>query len=196
MDKKIAIIGDGNVGQALADGLHRAGHEIRFGTTDPSQPVREAAEWADVIILAVPWKAASDVTQKIGNAADGKVVIDAINPLDPSRQDLAVGFSTSAAEEVQKMLPKAKVIKAFNTIFAQHMHTGKINGDRLTAYVAGDDADSKKIVMKLAEDIGFEAVDAGPLTTARYLEPEAMLHIFLAYKMGMGPNFGEKMVHQ
>ncbi len=94
------------------------------------------------------------------------------------------------------MLSKAKVVKAFNTVFAKHMHTGRINGDRLTVYVAGNDDNSKQEVMKLAEDIGFEAVDAGPLTSARYLEPEAMLHIFLAYKMGPGPNFGERMVHQ
>jgi len=190
---KIAIIGDGNVGSALGDALRRAGHEIRHGSTDPNQPVRAAAEWGEVVVLAVPWKNMTEVVKNLGNAANGKVVIDASNPIGPGMVS-AVGCDTSAGEEVQKMVPRAKVVKAFNTVFAQHMRTGQINGDRLTAYLAADDTESKRTVRQLAEQIGFEPVDAGPLKAARYLEQLALLNINMAYNLGMGPSFGVKLV--
>ena len=116
---KIAIIGKGNVGKALGDGLKRAGHEIRYGHRDPKEPIREAAERADLIILAVPYHATTDAAMEIGSAADRKVLIDVTNALDPYGK-LAVGFTTSAAEELQKLLPKSRVVKAFNTVFSQN----------------------------------------------------------------------------
>jgi hypothetical protein len=179
---RIAIIGDGNVGSALGEGLQRAGHEIRFGSTDPKQPVREAAAWGELVILAVPWGAMANAVQEAGEGLNGKTVVDVSNPIAPG-MELAVGMTTSAAEEVQKMAPRAKVVKAFNTVFAQHMRTGHIDGERLTALIAGDDAESKRVVMQLAEGIGFEPMDAGPLKSARYLEP-----------LGKGPGFGVRMV--
>ena len=112
---KIGIIGKGNVGNALATGLSRAGHEIKFGHRDPEEPVAEAAKWGEVIIFAVPHDAVADVAKAVGSAADGKVVLDVTNAIGDN-MGLAVGFSTSAAEELQKMLPKARVVKAFNTV--------------------------------------------------------------------------------
>ena len=114
---KIAIIGAGNVGRALGLGLKRAGHEIRYGHRDPKEPVREAAEWGDVIILAVPYHATRDAAKEIGSAADGKMLVDVTNALDQNG-NLAVGFTTSAAEELQKLLHKSRVVKAFNTVFS------------------------------------------------------------------------------
>jgi len=111
---KIAIIGKGNVGKALGHGLRRTGHEVRYGHRDPKEPVREAAEWGDVIILAVPYRATKDAAEEIGSAADGKVLIDVTNALDQNGK-FAAGFTTSAAEELQKLLPKTRVVKAFNT---------------------------------------------------------------------------------
>jgi predicted dinucleotide-binding enzyme len=105
-----------------------------------------------------------------------------------------MGFTTSAAEEIQKMLPKAHVVKAFNTVFAQNQSTGKIGGERLALFVAGDDVKAKKTVMQLGADIGFEPVDAGPLKAARYLEPMGMLMISLGYMLGMGTKIGFKLV--
>lgn len=116
---RIGIIGKGNVGTALATGLSRAGHEIRFGHRDPKEPVAEAAKWGEVIILAVPHSAAADVAKSVGSAVDGKTVIDVSNAVT-GNMELAIGFTTSAAEEIQKMLPKAHVVKAFNTVFAQN----------------------------------------------------------------------------
>ncbi len=116
---RLAIIGKGNVGTALGRGLSRAGHDIRFGHRDPREPVREAAEWGEAIILAVPFSAVNDVVRAVGPAADGKPLIDVTNALDEN-MELAIGFTTSAAEELQKRLPGARVIKAFNTVFAQN----------------------------------------------------------------------------
>ena len=190
---KIGIIGKGNVGSALAMGLSRAGHEIKFGHRDPKEPVAEAAKWGEVIILAVPHSAAADTTKAVGSAADGKTVIDVSNALTEN-MELAIGFTTSAAEEIQRMLPKAHVVKAFNTVFAQNQSIGKVGNEQLTLFVAGDDAKAKQTVMRLGKDIGFEPVDGGPLKAARYLEPMGLFMIRLGYVLGMGTKIGFKLV--
>src|SRR5262245_22625064 len=191
MSQKIAVLGTGKVGSALEAALSRAGHEVRSAKRGQIMPT---ASWADMIIVAVPFAAVQDVARELGHAADGKIVVDVTNSLTPDFQ-LAVGFTTSGAEELQKALPRAKVVKAFNTVFAQHLGTGKINGEVLTAFVAGDDAAARKTVLELAKAIGFDAVDTGPLTNARYLEPLAFLNIQLGWVLGNGPNVGFKFIH-
>lgn len=190
---KIAIVGKGNVGTAIGAGLNRKGHEIKFGHRDPKEPVAAAAIWGEVIILAVPYTEVQSATKEIGSAADGKTLIDATNAIGPDG-DLAVGFKTSAAEDLQKMLPKAHVVKAFNTVFAQNQNTGRIGNQQLTAFVAGDNSKAKQTAMQLTRDIGFDPVDSGPLKAARYLEPMAMLLINLGYAHKMGTNIGFKLV--
>jgi predicted dinucleotide-binding enzyme len=190
---KIAIVGKGNVGSALGTGLKRAGHEIRFGHRDPNESVLAATKWGEIVMLAVPFNAVRSTVQEIGSSADGKVLVDVTNALGPN-MELAVGFTTSGAEELQKMLPKARVVKAFNTVFAQNQSTGKLGQDSLTAFIAGDDSNAKQVVMQLAQDIGFEPVDVGPLKSARYLEPMAVLMIGLGYGMKMGTKMGLKLL--
>ena len=190
---KIGIIGKGNVGTAIATGLTRKGHEVKFGHRDPKQPVADAAKWGEVIILAVPYENVTDAAKSIGSAADGKVLLDVTNAIGDN-MNLAIGFSTSAAEEVQKKLPKAHVVKAFNTVFAANQSTGRIGNEKLTLFVAGDDAKAKQTVMQLGADIGFDPVDAGKLKAARYLEPMGMLMISLGYGLGMGTKIGYKLV--
>jgi predicted dinucleotide-binding enzyme len=190
---KIGIIGKGNVGSAIAAGLTRKGHEVKFGHRDPKEPVSEAAKWGEVLILAVPHSAAEDTAKEVGSAADGKTVIDVSNALTDN-MELAIGFTTSAAEEIQKKLPRAHVVKAFNTVFAQNQSVGRIGIEQLTLFVAGDDAKAKQTVMQLGADIGFDPVDAGPLKSARYLEPMGMLMINLGYGLGMGTKIGYKLV--
>ena len=190
---KIAIFGTGNVGSALARGLSRAGNEVQpIGATDRDTQ-RALARGADVIVLAVPFGALGDVAAALGDAADGKIVVDATNALDANMQ-LALGYTTSGAEELQRKLPAARVVKAFNTVFAQHMDTGKVAGQALTALVAADDAAAKDTVLGLARAIGFEPVDAGPLANARLLEPLAYLHIQLGYMLGLDTQIGFKLV--
>jgi predicted dinucleotide-binding enzyme len=191
---KVGIIGKGHVGSAIADGLTKKGHQIKYGHRDPKEPVSEAAKWGEIIVIAVPHEAVDDVVKEIGSLADGKVLLDVTNAVT-DELGLAVGFSTSAAEELQKKLPKARVMKAFNTVFAANQSTGKIDAEQLTLFVAGDDKKAKETVMQLGRDIGFEPVDAGPLKSARYLEPMAILLIDLAFGFGkMGTGIGYKLV--
>jgi predicted dinucleotide-binding enzyme len=190
---KIGIIGKGNVGTAIGTGLTRAGHQVKHEHRDPKEPVSEAAKWGDVLVLAVPYESVADAAREIGFMADGKVLIDVTNAVTDD-WGLAVGFSTSAAGELQKKIPKARVVKAFNTVFALNQSTGKVGKEQLTFFVAGDDGEAKAIVMQLGKDIGFEPVDAGPLKSARYLEPMAVLLMNLAFVLGMGVNIGYKLV--
>ncbi len=189
---RVAIIGKGNVGLAIAEGL-RGKHEVKFGHRNPKEPAAEAAKWGEIVVIAVPYSALKNVANELGSAADGKIVLDVTNAIAETG-DLAIGFRTSAAEELQKQLPKAHVVKAFNTVFARNQSTGKVGKEPLTLFVAGNDAEAKQVVMRLGQDIGFEAVDAGPLKAARYLEPMAMLIISLGYELGMGTNIGYKLV--
>lgn len=190
---RIAIVGKGNVGTAIATGLSQKGYEVRFGHRDPKEPVEDAAKWGEVIVLAVPFSEVKNAVKEIGSAADGKTLIDATNALGPSGE-LAVGFTTSGAEELQKVLPKARVVKAFNTVFAKNQSTGRVGNNQLTAFIAGDDLKAKRTVMQITKDIGFEPLDAGPLKAARHLESMAKLIIDLAYTRGMGTDIGFKLV--
>jgi predicted dinucleotide-binding enzyme len=190
---RIGIIGDGNVGGALARGLQRAGHDVKAVGKDKAA-VREAIAWADVVFLAVPFAAIDDVIEVAGSQLAGKTLVDVTNAL-AADMSLAIGFTTSGAETLQKKAPKARVVKAFNTVFAQHMDSGRLGDVPLTALVAGDDADAKKIVLDLAGEIGFDAVDAGPLVNARLLEPLGVLNIQLGYGLKMGTQVGFKFVH-
>ena len=193
MKTKIAIIGDGNVGSALNRGLERAGYEVQSVGNEPSR-VREIASWGEHIILAIPFAAVDDVLRNLGDAVNGKTLIDATNALTPDFQ-LAIGFTTSGAEELQKKAPSAKVVKAFNTVFAEHLATGEVNGAKLTLFAAGDDQPAKELVLAMGRDIGFDDVDAGPLHNARWLETLGYLNIQLGYMLKMGTKIGFKLVH-
>ena len=190
--KKIGIIGDGNVGSALARGMKRVGHDVRAVGKDKTA-VRETAGWADIVVLAVPFGAIGQVVNEVGDALAGKTVVDVTNALNPD-MSLAVGFTTSGAEELQRKVPDAKVVKAFNTVFAQHMSTGRLGNQSLTALVAADDSAAKASVLELAREIGYDAVDAGPLRNARLLEPLAQLNIQLGYMLKMGTQIGFKLL--
>jgi predicted dinucleotide-binding enzyme len=194
---KVAIIGAGNVGQALATSLVRAGHDVSLSASTPESAQAaatavgasvatsnaSAAAAADVTILAVPYVGAGQaVADEIRSAAVGRTVIDATNPIRPDYSGLATD-GRSGAEELQASLGGANVIKAFNTIFAanQANPTTDIDG-----YVAGDDAKAKATVMGLVESMGFSPVDVGPLSAARHLEGMAWLNIGLNASNGWG----------
>ncbi|MGE0867894.1 MAG: NADPH-dependent F420 reductase [Kofleriaceae bacterium] len=190
--QKIGIIGAGNVGSAIQRGLSRAKHEARAVGSVKAE-VRSTAEWADVVVLAVPFSALDDVATTIAALVNGKTVIDVTNALTKD-MSLALGYTTSGAEELQNKLAGARVVKAFNTQFAQQMDSGRLGDQRLTVFVAGDDADAKRTTMDLATAIGFDSVDAGPLANARLLEPLGYLNIQLGYVLGLGTQIGLKLV--
>jgi hypothetical protein len=189
---RIGIIGDGNVGGALARGLKRAGHDVRSAGKDRAT-IRDTAGWGEVVVLAVPFGALEDVVKTAGEVLDGKTVVDVTNALD-AEMNLALGYETSGVEELQRKLPRARVVKAFNTVFAQHMDSGKLGDQRLTAFVAADDTDARTAVLALARDIGFDAVDAGPLKNGRLLEPLGYFNIQLGYVLKMGTQIGLKLL--
>jgi 8-hydroxy-5-deazaflavin:NADPH oxidoreductase len=197
---KIAIIGAGNVGRALGGGWLRSGHTVWFGVPDPSdQKYRdlanvvapaEAAKGADAIVLATPWPATQAAVTGLGSLA-GRLVIDCTNPLGTGADglELVVGYSTSGGEMVAQWATGASVFKAFNTTGANNMADLSGYPMKPVMFVAGDDAARKPVVLGLARDIGFEAVDAGPLRIARLLEPYGMLWIDQAYSRGAGREF-------
>jgi predicted dinucleotide-binding enzyme len=188
---KISIIGKGNVGSALARRFGEAGHAVTVAdsSTAPDQVAAQVAE-ADVTVLAVPFPAVAQFDGTVKTALDGKIVIDVTNPLAGDFMSLTLGHTTSAGEENAAALPGAKVIKAFSTVFAGNMAQPNLGGDTLFLPVAGDDEAAKKTVLDLGMQLGFDAVDAGPLVNARYLEPAVELLIQLAYGGGLGAGIG------
>jgi 8-hydroxy-5-deazaflavin:NADPH oxidoreductase len=192
MKPKVGIIGHGNVGSALGRGLERAGYQVRAVGKEPGQ-VNETGQWADVVILAVPYGAIDDAIAELGGGINGKTLIDVTNALTADMQ-LASGCTASSAEALQQKSRGAKVVKAFNTQFAQHMDSGTVNGQQLTIFAAGDDATAKAQVIQMARDIGFDVVDAGPLQNARLLEPLGYFNIQMGYVLGLGTQIGLKLV--
>ena len=140
MKARVAIFGKGNVGGALRRGLERAGYEVK--AVGRGGPLRETAAWAEVVILAVPYGQLPAAVAAAGDALDGKAVVDVSNVVGKDLQPL-LGFSTSGAEELQAKAPRAKVVKAFNTVFAQHMDSGRLGERPLAALAAGDDEEAK-----------------------------------------------------
>jgi predicted dinucleotide-binding enzyme len=193
MKPKVGIVGDGNVGSALARGLTRAGYQVRTVGKSPGE-VQDMGTWADVVILAVPYGAIDDAIRELGDGIAGKTLVDVTNALTGDMQ-LASGCTTSGAEAVQQKARAAKVVKAFNTQFASHMDSGVVDGQQLTAFAASDDAEAKAQVIQMARDIGFDAVDAGPLQNARLLEPLGYFNIQLGYALGLGTEIGLRLVH-
>jgi predicted dinucleotide-binding enzyme len=192
MKPKIGIIGNGNVGSALARGLERAGYGVRAVGNEPAK-IKETGEWAEVVILAVPYGAVDDAIRELGASIQGKTLVDVTNALTEDMQ-LASGCTTSGAEHLQQIARGARVVKAFNTQFAGHMDSGRLDGQPLTVFAAGDDAQAKQQVIEMAKAIGFDPVDAGPLQNARLLEPLGYFNIQLGYVLGLGPKIGLKLV--
>jgi 8-hydroxy-5-deazaflavin:NADPH oxidoreductase len=211
-EMQIAIIGTGNVGSALGKRWGASGHDILFGVRDTTKPsvgsavaaaggharavsVREAAQAANLVVLATPFSATEAAITACGNLA-GKIVIDCTNPLLPNLGGLSVGHTDSAGEAVARWAKGAKVVKALNTTGSGNMLNPLYGSEKLSMFVCGDDAEGKKLVVGLVAELGFEPVDAGGLTQSRYLEPVAMLWISMAYRYGQGPNFGFRVVRR
>jgi len=209
---KIAVIGTGSVGGALGRRWSEVGHEVEFGSRDPQSEkvqqllgesngnlratdIRSAMESAEVIVLAVPWP---EVGKTLGAVEDlnDKVIIDCTNPINAQFDGLDLGFSESAGEKIAELAPGARVVKAFNTISSATMADPHYADHAATVFYCGDDDAAKEIVHQLCEELGLDAVDAGPLKTSRYLEPLAWLYIQLAIKHGWGSNCAFKILQR
>lgn len=199
---KIGIIGTGNVGMVL--GLHWVdrGHDVAFGSrradSEEMQAIKEkhgiemmkpvdAAEFAEVVVLAVPWTVTERVINSLGDLT-GKIILDCTNPLGP---DFSIDLSgVSGGEQVAEWAPGASVVKALNTTGSKNMGDPLYGEQRLAMLVCGDDAEAKQRVIMLTDDLGFDSIDAGPLSQSKYLEAMAFLWISQAYNQDWGPDFG------
>lgn len=189
---KIAIIGAGNVGKALARSAVKAGHEVTVTASDAANAKTaaeatgaragssnaEAVKDAEIVVVAVPYDKLGEVFRGLGSAVDGKIVVDATNHVNTQDPGAVLG-APSNAEEIQKRHPDVRVVKAFNYSFAARMAQPAVDGVKLDGFVAGDDKAAKEKVMELAGSIGYRPIDAGPLVMSRALEAMALLIISL-----------------
>ncbi len=183
----IALIGTGDVSAAFGPRLAQLGHQVIYGSRTPDRPdVREmlqatgsgasaalpdeAAARADIVMINVPWSVAEEVVLGLGDLA-GKIIIDPINPRIVDEDGYRnYPTYTSNAERIQNLAPRAFVVKAFNTISADTMIDPDVLGHPVTIPIAGNDAAAKQTVAGLAEALGYEAVDVGPVRYAHIVE--------------------------
>lgn len=192
---KIGIIGGGNVGGALARLAKTAGHDVCIGLREAAPredgiavvSMAEACAHGEVVILAIPFVACAYTLPALAPALAVRIVVDATNPLQADWSPLPLGENDSAAQRIAALLPGARVVKAFNTVFADVMHPQGLvrgGGARVTAFIASDDADAAATVGAFAADLGFAPLRVGALAQARHLE--AVAHLNLAIAVGCG----------
>lgn len=200
---RIAIIGTGNVGAAIARGLRGKGHEVVLGARDPggvqalatetgasvALPA-DAAKQADIVVLALPWGAAEEAVKGLGDMA-GQIVVDCMNPIGRTAAGigLTLGHTTSGGEIVQGWLPRAHVVKTLNQVGAEIMADTARLPNRPVMFMAGNGDVARAKVGQMLTDLGFEALDAGDITKARLLEPFGMVWINQALMRGKGRNW-------
>jgi predicted dinucleotide-binding enzyme len=197
--RPIAIVGTVNIVGSLARLWSNAGYTVSVAVRESSAankiagvssgPASEIARAAEIVVLAVPWPAVKDALASCGDLS-GKVVVDCTNPVLPDLEGLEFGGTISAAEKLQQLAPRARIVKAFNTIGAPLLGNATFDSLEADGYYCGDDDAAKAAVAPLIAATGLRPFDAGPLRNARYLEAMAMLWIDLAVKRGRGPTFG------
>jgi 8-hydroxy-5-deazaflavin:NADPH oxidoreductase len=190
---KVGIVGAGTLGRAMARRLRDAGHEVLFGGSDAAEEAASdlgvawasnsaAAAFGQVVALAVPFTAVAAAVGESG-PLDGVVLWSCVNAVKPDLSGLVVGFDTSAAEEVAKLAPRARVVSAIPP-FADALRNHDLlydNGLNPSVFVCGDDDSANALVGQLVADLGAQPVQAGPLAAARLVEPAMMLLVGIAY---------------
>ncbi|HEX5936122.1 MAG TPA: NADPH-dependent F420 reductase [Actinomycetota bacterium] len=189
---RIAVIGTGRMGRGFAQALS-PGHEVVIGSRDPDRATAiakktgasggatsgDAVDGADVVFLAVPWRAVPDALPDLGELR-GVTLVDMTNPMNQrERDELKKG---SAAERIQELVPRARVVKGWNHVHATHLSAPVVDGVASSMLLAADHAGAKKMVAALARDMGFHPVDVGPLRAARDLE--RLVGVMLFVRLG------------
>ena len=201
----VTIIGAGNMGRGIGTRLVAGGHSVTFVDVNPevaentAAEVRDAAkdnakvstdslgnaELGDVVVLALWYGKNIETVKQLGTKLAGKVVVDIANPLNSTFDGLATAPDSSSAEDVAKAIASgAKVVKAFNTTYAGTLLAGRVAGQPLDVFIAGDDSDAKSKVAELVKDGGMRPIDTGPLSRARQIEAMQFLHIVTQGTLG------------
>lgn len=213
----IAIIGaTGNMGSAIAKSLSKGNYRLLLKSDNQDKLNKlvdeintknnnadleaivcptEASWEADIIILAVPYQAEKEIAEKIKEVANQKIVISIANPLNESYDGLVTAPDTSAAEQLQQLLPHSKVVKAFNTTFAADFSSPVIDGKQVDAFIAGNDEEALQTVKELVSTAGFNPIIAGQLSVSRILENMQLLLIQLGMKYNYNWLAGWKILH-
>ncbi len=199
---KIGILGAGSVGQSFARAVLPLGHDVMLSSRAPHSeamqqlaqelgaPVSTVAEtitFGDLIALALRWDAVPGVIAQ--GRWDGKVIVDMTNRFGG-------GSGFSAAQDLARLAPDAQVVKAFNTLGAEHYTNPIFDGQAATLFIAGDSPDAKQVVRRLAEAMGFDVVDAGDLAASSHLEALAALWVHLALRAGYGRQIAFKLLRR
>lgn len=207
----VTIVGTGNMARGIGRRLVAGGHTVtvlgkeasaaeavvgELGANGSARAGRSGDEIADdVVVLAVYFPDAKAVVEQYGDELTGKVVIDITNPVNESYDGLVTPPDSSAAQELAASAPGAKVVKAFNTTFANTLPEGRVADQPLDVFLAGDDEDAKATVAQLVEDGGLRPVDTGPLKRARELEAAGLLHMSVQGTLGSGFASALKVLH-
>ncbi|GAB3220901.1 NADPH-dependent F420 reductase [Spirosoma arcticum] len=210
----ISILGTGNWGTALGKVFNAAGHSVFYGSRThdqkqewaagigPSVQVgtyQQAAQFGDVVLVATPWpdNGTVDALQAIG-PLPGKILVDVTNALQADYSPLHFEQANSGAEEVARLRPEARVVKAFNSVSGYTLGNQQLRfGDAtVTGFYCGDDEAAKLVVGRLVQEVGLAALDAGPLRNARHLESLGQLLIALAFGQGLGVDSGFAFLHR
>jgi predicted dinucleotide-binding enzyme len=200
---RVGILGSGDVGQALGTGFLSRGHEVKIGSRDPKKLADwvkasgakasagtfvDVAMWGEVLVLATLWGGTKGAIDLAGAASfKDKVVMDVTNPLvfaEGKPLALALGHTDSGGEQVQRWLPGAKVVKAFNTVGHAHMVDPKFPGGPPDMFICGDDEGAKKTVAEITKSFGWGVIDTGGIEGARLLEPLCIIWVGYGIKTG------------
>ena len=209
---KIGIIGSGTVGSVVGPRWASKGHAIIYGSREPTGDkmtalldkigsnaqaveIKNLAERCDAVLLATPFGATEEAI-KIAGGLSGKIVLDATNPLAKDLSGLTVGFDDSGAEQISRWAPRARIAKVLNMTGAGNMDDPDYSGQAASMFVCSDSDEAKSVASQLASDLGFDVVDAGPLISARLLEPMALLWIKLAFQLGDGPDVAFRLLRR
>lgn len=202
---RIGILGSGLMGGKLGTLFARAGHEVTFSYARNEQKLQrfareaggnaragtpaEAARGADALLLAVHWSRVDDVLKQAGDMS-GKVIVSCSLPMNANDTALVIGHTSSGAEALARKRRKARIVAAFGTVPSEVLFgvfERRRRANRPSLLYCGDDRRAKRVAARLIRDVGFDPVDAGSLSSARYLEPFTLLVAQLAYETSRGP---------
>ena len=199
LNKKISIIGNGNVGRRLRELLEKNKYDVTIGVRNENKTkdlrvknIEDAIKESNIIILAIPFKVVEESLKKFEKLLEDKVIIDATNPLNDDWSPLELKNGISAGEYIASLFPKSKIVKSFQMIFADIMSEDKLNynNEKATVFISTDDIEVGNIVKEIADSIGMLGVLTGTLKASRYTEAMAHLNIQLAVSQGKGTNSG------